>query len=579
MSDQGRAIIDAADAAMIRSQGMAFTLGYDLHILNQGQSETINVTYTGKFDTYYASALVRVDGPGGTEELSVISLYDGIIYWRKYGEDDWHQTYIEPSHYAVDFTSLFRVSADDGLHDDPREITKRTLTGEKMVDGVRTHTIEGEMQGLEIAGAKADLNVTYQVSVNDDLVYEVSAIGSLSIDPGTHLIGSPSVEEASITLKATLSNFGQDVEFQVPVLPGGRFGHDAILLHDGRVLVNGGWTGEPTGDFFPAFIDAVHILDPQTDLWLQEKRPPGLGYLGTAVMLKNGKVLIFHGGPWDPDPRMELLDATVMARALLPPPPSERAWADLVLLDDGNVMVTGNVDFTIHDDHHFEAENSRSVEIFDPGSGAWRDAASRASASPDDRFFKLHDGRVIVVRMHTAGGSQRSYRQMYDLPYRPETHIEIYSPESDSWLGIVRPVRDFLAQNAGVLHDGRLLVTGGLDSTPAAWTYDAVADSWTQVAAMPNLRVNASVVVLADGRVLVIGGEDPGRDDFSLFASSVIYDPVSDAWAPGPEMSESRSDHTATLMPDGTVLIIGGIGMGPDPGTVTVLDTFEVIAP
>ena len=86
-------------------------------------------------------------------------------------------------------------------------------------------------------------------------------------------------------------------------------------------------------------------------------------------------------------------------------------------------------------------------------------------------------------------------------------------------------------------------------------------------------------MALTDGRVLVIGGEDPTRDDFSLFASTAVYDPASDAWSSGPEMSEPRSDHTATLMPDGTILIIGGIGMGPDPGTVTVLDSFEVIAP
>ena len=58
-----------------------------------------------------------------------------------------------------------------------------------------------------------------------------------------------------------------------------------------------------------------------------------------------------------------------------------------------------------------------------------------------------------------------------------------------------------------------------------------------------------------DGRVLVTGGLGPNRD---AVASAEMYSPSTGLWAPIEAMSEPRVGHTATLLPDGRVLVAGG---------------------
>ena len=68
---------------------------------------------------------------------------------------------------------------------------------------------------------------------------------------------------------------------------------------------------------------------------------------------------------------------------------------------------------------------------------------------------------------------------------------------------------------------------------------------------MTMARVGHSATLLADGRVLVVGGNgDAAR-------SAELYDPATGTFTPTGALSMSRSNHTATLLPNGQVLIIG----------------------
>jgi hypothetical protein len=97
-------------------------------------------------------------------------------------------------------------------------------------------------------------------------------------------------------------------------------------------------------------------------------------------------------------------------------------------------------------------------------------------------------------------------------------------------------------------------------------------------------RAFATVLPRADRRWMVCGG---GR---GLLLAQVadqtteIYDPFTDGFAFGPTMTVPRSLHTATQLPNGRWLLVGGVGTNNDPQAACeiydpVLDTFTASAP
>jgi len=64
---------------------------------------------------------------------------------------------------------------------------------------------------------------------------------------------------------------------------------------------------------------------------------------------------------------------------------------------------------------------------------------------------------------------------------------------------------------------------------------------------------------LPSGKVLAAGGEFLHGDFTTGFRnSSELYDPVTDTWALTGSLKEPRGYHTATLLLDGRVLVVGG---------------------
>ena len=86
-------------------------------------------------------------------------------------------------------------------------------------------------------------------------------------------------------------------------------------------------------------------------------------------------------------------------------------------------------------------------------------------------------------------------------------------------------------------------------NTPAAWSFTG---------SMSEARFDFTATLLLDGRVLVAGGDRGYYAVPRALASAELYDPVSGTWTATGSMSVGRYRHSATLLPNGKVLVAGG---------------------
>lgn len=93
------------------------------------------------------------------------------------------------------------------------------------------------------------------------------------------------------------------------------------------------------------------------------------------------------------------------------------------------------------------------------------------------------------------------------------------------------------------------------------------AGAWSRLPDLHTGRVDATATVLPDGRVLVAGGSEEAEIPI---ATAEIFDPRTNAWSAVAPMTSPRARHTATLLRDGRVLMVGGLG--PGRGTAELYD-------
>ena len=134
-----------------------------------------------------------------------------------------------------------------------------------------------------------------------------------------------------------------------------------------------------------------------------------------------------------------------------------------------------------------------------------------------------------------------------------------------------------VGHTATLLDNGRVLVVGGGSATSpllaGVEVFDPARGDWSSAAPLATPRSGHTATFLRDGRVLVVGGMGGQPPRFSALASAEIYDPATDTWSATSSLSGKRSGHTATQLPDGSVLVAGGWS---DP---LALETAEIYDP
>ena len=127
------------------------------------------------------------------------------------------------------------------------------------------------------------------------------------------------------------------------------------------------------------------------------------------------------------------------------------------------------------------------------------------------------------------------------------------------------------------LQNEKLLIAGGtLDRSTmikAAEVYDSRDDTWTTVGSIKYERLYHTATVLPNGQVLITGG-NLGFPSTVSFNSTELYDPIKGIWSDSGDMYSYRCYHAACLLSNGTVLLSGGLRNGGYSQNTAELYTF-----
>ncbi|KAA6190702.1 Kelch repeat-containing protein [Pseudomonas lactis] len=189
------------------------------------------------------------------------------------------------------------------------------------------------------------------------------------------------------------------------------------------------------------------------------------------------------------------------------------------------------------------------VELYNQGAGEWSARASLPVARHTCGVALLPSDVVLVV-----GGSNASYAL---------SDAQLYDVSADRWRGAGRLQTPRLSHTTTVLDSGRVLVIGGNNLGPSGGQvqdsvelYDPLDDLWHLQRWLPVDVMNHTATLLADTNVLVVGGFS-GRQNVAL-SSAFIYHVSTGQWSPVQPMPMPLMQHTATLLADGRVLVAGG---------------------
>ena len=338
----------------------------------------------------------------------------------------------------------------------------------------------------------------------------------------------------------------------------------AILLPDGKVLVAGGSTPQAGSTA------SAELYDPATGTWAPTGPMTTARSGQTATLLASGKVLV-AGGIYPREAgaaSAELYDpATGTWAATGPMASAPGSGATATLLPDGRVLVAGGCCVL----QPGLPTALASAQIYNPVSNTWAATASMSTGRDNATATLLGNGTVLV-----AGG-----QYIVNESNGGVTSAEIYDPATGTWHGTGTMPAGHGQATASLLPDGRVLVAGGATLSGccggivAADLYNPSSGTWQAAANMNFPREAPASVVLPNGTVLMTGGYE-GITPTPYLASTEIYQPATNTWTPGPDMNQGRGNHTATLLPDGQVLVAGGYAAQPEG---SILATAELYSP
>ena len=347
-----------------------------------------------------------------------------------------------------------------------------------------------------------------------------------------------------------------------------------------------------------------------------------------AALMRTGKVAIWGFQDWNDaagdarviDPETGHLEAPHHAHHLF--------CSGHAFLPDGRLVVAGG--------HH---DDLKSWTTFDPDTLDWAHHPPMSGGRWYPTCTAMPDGTVLTMSGSTKGGPLADWNPANntlqhfhpadgpgpesDLPSPWSGHFpahlptidlypfvfvlpsgklfvharhvtRFYDPTSATWdaheaLSTFALSRTYPVQGSAVLlplqppdYEARVMLMGGGGAnpedvevgTPATATaeimgFEADLPGWRQVQSMAAARVMLDATLLPDGTIAVVGGSASGKADNGLEPVYLVerFDPTTETWTSLCDIAVPRLYHsTAVLLPDGRVLIMGKDAINnPDP--------------
>jgi hypothetical protein len=233
----------------------------------------------------------------------------------------------------------------------------------------------------------------------------------------------------------------------------------------------------------------------------------------------------------------------------------------------GDVLVTGGEDLNFN--------HTGNTEFFHVATGQWLTACPTKLAHDESQIVRVGNTLLVIA------GEQAKKNSMGDHLIIKNT--DVYNPSTGKFKkgpSLKTALEDFAAVR---LPDGTILTVGGVTDTDkelAVQTAQLLSGGkWkTLETKMTTPRAAPCAAVMTggskSGKVLIAGGTITSEDTPQL-ASAEIYDPATHTFtATSQPMNQARSYALCTALPDGTVLVTGGID-----DNFNGLDTAEIYHP
>jgi large repetitive protein len=387
---------------------------------------------------------------------------------------------------------------------------------------------------------------------NEDIMIDygrAQALGVLDPYGSFYLFGGFDGTAAGSVQYRSLNN-DTDVWYPHGSLSRPRYGAAAVQLSNGAILLAGG--KGVSGSLADAEIN--HPREGSTEL------DTGTGILGTVyssgTLMPNGDIL-FTGGANDVDSgtgkpchKTAYLWLEEEAIDALAPMHWERCFHTTTLLPDGRVVVIGGTVAT-------GGSAAGAAEIL--SGGVWTSLGGPSFTGPETAL--LPNGEILII----------------DPSTRP--HGYLFNPKN---LTFRQTVGDYTGTYSSftltLMNNGKALILGSSGSDVIE-VYDPQTETFSVVSALSDRRVAHTATLMPDGKVLIAGGRygsgpNQGKPISATYLFNPNVTPPTNPWTILDVLNQPRYNHSAVLLPDGRVAVLGG-QLGATGDTIDAVELYN----